>query len=320
MNSRNVLLVASVAIMAAGFGVAWNHACTVRETESALAALAQRRADTAANIRRLESRLATNEKDRADLRAALDEAKKAGPVVVAPPPPTKVPAGAPGSFNPMEAIMKDPKLQNYFFASQRAELARSYGPFFRQLGLTPTQVARFQDLMIKRAEQDMDLQAVAQSQGLSPGSPALVTLRKQAEDELRSAQTALLGPTGYEQWQQYERTVGVRPVVQKFVGAAALEALPLTAQQAEQLTQILAEASPRYAKGGKANFSEVDWTVADRRLAGVFSETQLKLFQQIEPMGGGPSRFGARLNTTFEQAVKEEKTSASAPATKPPGG
>ena len=317
MNPRSFIIVIAGAIIAGSLAVTWSNVRAMRDAESSMIGLARTKDGVAQKIQHLQARLATIESERLATQVTADVKPKTNPGTTGPVAKAPAPAARP---NPMELIMQDPKLQNAFFASQRATLATRYGPLFRQLGLAPAQIAKFEDIMIKREENNMDLMAAAQAQHLSPGSAAFMTLQQQSEDEMAAAQAALLGPADHAQWQDYERSVGVRGVVQNFAGAAVLEAIPLSAEQAEQLTQILAGTSSRYGNGGKADYNDIDWSTADRRLAGVLSEEQLKLFQQIEPLGGGPSRFGARLSIVFGQAMQADRPKSTAPADKPPGG
>lgn len=71
------------------------------------------------------------------------------------------------------------------------------------------------------------------------------------------------------------------------------------------MVRVLAEANPVYAKGGVAQFMDIDWAAADQKLAGVLSGSQLQLFQQIDP--GGAGRHSARMKVAFEAAVKSEQ-------------
>jgi len=220
MKPKSLLIAASLTIVTFSSAVSWIKTRLAHEAESSLETFAQRRARSAKEIQTLEERLASIEKDRVNLQADLDESKKAkAPTATVLTPKNASPDAR--QVNPMEALLKDPKLQNYFFASQRASLAKNYGPFFQRLGLTPAQITKFEDILMEREEQKMDLQAVAESQGLRADSATLTTLRKQSEEKILTEQAALLGPAGVNQWQQYERTVEVRALVGKFAGAAA---------------------------------------------------------------------------------------------------
>jgi len=86
-------------------------------------------------------------------------------------------------------------------------------------------------------------------------------------------------------------------------GAAALGDVPLTPEQAEQLTQIIAGAAGKDPRGnGRIEAITVDWAAVDARAQSVLSPAQLALFQRIEPVGGGPSRWIARLSQALQAA------------------
>jgi hypothetical protein len=151
------------------------------------------------------------------------------------------------------ALQKNPRLQARYLASERTNLALSYGPFFQALGLTPEQADKFKDLMTDHAGKILDLRLIALAQGSGEPEPANAALQQQADDQLRAAQSDLLGEAGYQQLQQYERTLPARDQANALAGALALTSTPLSAAQAEQITQIMANASSGYQNGGKAD-------------------------------------------------------------------
>jgi hypothetical protein len=185
---------------------------------------------------------------------------------------------------------KSPKLQALDLESRKVAIGKSYGPLFQALRLSSDQIAKFEEIMADHEGQLADLDAVAREQGLANTDPAILDLRQKANDDFETAETDVLGASGFQQEREYDRTLPVRTLVSQLAGVVAFTD-PLTAQQADQMTQALASASPPYQSGGAADFTAINWTQADQAVQGVLSRSQFASWQQAEPMGGGPSRW-----------------------------
>jgi hypothetical protein len=62
--------------------------------------------------------------------------------------------------------------------------------------------------------------------------------------------------------------------------------------------------------GGRVDPSRIDWAAVDGQAQHVLSPVQLALFQRIEPVGGGPSRWMAQFNRAMQEA--QQRSSAAA--------
>jgi len=236
------LLMAMSLGLALAVGGAWQANRVKHEHQQVLAAAVQQRAKLAEKTRSAEERFATAERERAELQTTLDGLRAVQ--AAASTPAAKKSAPAPATPSMDELLAQEPKLQTLYLASQRANLATRYGPLFEALHLTPEQIAQFEDLILKRAENSMDLEGAMQALPGADNSRAATTLARQSEEEYRSAQIALLGADGYEQLRQYKRSGAVRfLIVDRLGGELAATETPLTAQQGEQLTQVLANAN-----------------------------------------------------------------------------
>jgi hypothetical protein len=303
MSARSILLLGCVAIVVGAAFIAWRAHGTLGKSEAALATAHADQSRLAADESRARAKLAAAENERAARRAELDALRAAqratAPVVAQKPPP--------GPPNPMDRLQNDPKLQVRFLAAQRTRLARTYGPFLRMAGLSAADAQKFSDLMVRRLEKNMDLDAVARDRGLPRNAPEIVALQREAAQEFDRDQQALLGPAGYAQFKDYERATPAREIVERFVGAAVINDVPMTWPQAEQFTRVIAEASPAFQAGKSASMPTIDWPQVDARAANVLSPAQLALFQRIEPIGGGASRWSSQL----QQAMDAARNSAS---------
>ena len=323
MRIKAVIIVTAGVIVAVAARVTVDNARRASDSESALAAIARKVAGVDTEIRRMEGRLAAAEKDQTNLQSTLDGLKKSVAAVV------KSQAAAPARKQSADAALQalqqkirdfrnDPKEQLRQLAARRLALGSIYGPLFRSLSLSPAQSERFLDVTLKGEERQMDLSAVMRSQGLSEDDPMVAKLRGESDAGLQAALRELLGEAGYRQAQDYGRTSVVRELVSGLAGAAAVAGVPINAQQAEQLTYLLANASSRYRSGGPAEVAEIEWDKIDTPARAILSESQLTLFKTVEPPEA--AYYRKRFDQVFNQATKADAASAGAPAAKAPGG
>lgn len=240
--------------------VAWWRADVRHGRERLQQALQARQADLQLQLRRNEQAFAalTRERDalRADLAALAPGA--AGGSHPRKPVETYTPAQAEEMLRfattPWQdlALRNDPALRSDYLTSERIDLAARYGPLLSRLGLSPEQEARFNELMVTHARELMQIRLAALP-GATAEPDADIPSRDAADERLRAAQAELLGDAGYRQLQQYERLLPVRYEVDTLVGSLALTDTPLGPGQAEQLVQIIANASGAYQRGGDAD-------------------------------------------------------------------
>jgi hypothetical protein len=320
MSAKKFFVVSAVVIIGVAAGVAWRNVRLARATESALTSLASQQTGMDTEMRRLEGQLAAAEMDRLALQSKLDALRKSRTrVAAAPVPPARATSEHRSTI--AERLQKEPDTQRFYLAALKAEAAAKYGALFRALALSPTEIGKFQDILIKRDEQNMDLTAIKQSQGLSDQDATVMKLQKENEAEYQAAQQALLGETRYRQLQDYERTTYVREMVNGWAGGAVVEGrLPFTAPQAEQLIQVLANASSSYRNGGAVKPFEIDWDAADAQARSILSEAQFELFKTMEPPLPVGARFQNQLYGAVARATKAEAASKAAPTLNGPGG
>ncbi len=166
------------------------------------------------------------------------------------------------------------ELRAKFERAGRNDLDDSYGALFRQWKLSPEKIEKLTGLMIRDAENALDLRGAAGAHGVDIYGPGAVTMRERQFAELLAAEQALLAPEEYQALQRLQRINAVRSGVDE-LSAAALFSAPFTATQIEQLTQTLAEASRTYQSGGAASWDAIDWDRALARAASFLSEPQL---------------------------------------------
>jgi len=150
-------------------------------------------------------------------------------------------------------LAKDPKLQALYLGATRAGIPARYIALWRALDLPNDQVATFTDLMMQATEQTLDIESVAQSQGMEDSDPAITALKQDALDHLNASEIELLGESGFEQLQHYERALPMQEFVNAFAGDQAVAGTPISPGQASQLTKIMAQANPGFQGGAAAD-------------------------------------------------------------------
>ena len=190
--------------------------------------------------------------------------------------------GAPAAAGPKRAggadlaalLAANPGLFALGVRVYRANLGLHFGPLYQALRLSPGEIEKFENMMTTHQEQMLDLNAAAQARGLGDTDPAVVGLRQQEDQQLRAEQIALLGHAGFRQLLQFNRAQPVGDIVTNVATTVALTSTPLSAAQAGQLTQFLADASADYQSGSEANPSTINWDQVLFQAQGVLSRAQ----------------------------------------------
>lgn len=319
---RLLIAVTFLLVVGAG-GMAWNEARRAQDTEHRLAEVGREMARTSKAIQALEQRLAAADRAPSDQQTPSTSLAKNE---------TSAPALSPASARVAAMLRKfqesfnNPTAQAVRLASGRAKLRNSHGVLFRRLGLTPAQMERFQDITARRDEQKMDLNEIlrveAEANGIISAETggAVSKLMSQVDADYEAGQRALLGEEGFRELREYGRTVETRTIASELAGAAVVAGVPFTAQQAEQLTQVLANASSAYREGGEASVWTIDWNQADEQARGILSEPQWTLFKTIDPPLSNNGRFNRRYNDAMSAASKAELERKQKTATPSSGG
>lgn len=313
----NILVTTGAIVVLAAAALTIVH--TVRskqEAEDALAVTARKQAALEDELQRQNNRLLSAEESRAALQTSVGTAAAAKPK--SPERPSEKASPGAALPNPRELLTNDPQLQTLWLKSGRSAVQRQYGLLFETLQLSPAQIAKFQDNVIRQQEQLMDLAGVAQSQG-AEAKQAIDTLRAKANDEFQAAQSELLGSDGIKRWRDYERSAQVRSVVEGFAGTAVLNGFPITAEQGNRLAETLAGATQDYGSGGRAEAATIDWASLDARLQQILSPPQLTLFKTAAPLGNTWSRWTTEMESAIRTAQQADAKNPSATAAKVPG-
>lgn len=208
----------------------------------------------------------------------------------------------PRGFGRALAAFDSPEAQRLLALQQKGALDANYADLFRRLNLTPAQLEEFKDLLVEKRTAVADVLAAARSQGLT-GRDSRDEIRALVQDtqaEVDDHIRALLGDSGYQQYQNYERTQPQRAVTNTLEQRLSYTGTPLTPQQTDQLVQILAANASTGRQAQPASFTAINLgggmrtgfvsggsgaAITDQALqqaAGVLSPAQLDALRQIQ--------------------------------------
>ncbi len=259
------------------------------------------RTQSAAQMRiKFEQDAAEAERKAATLLAAQqrlrDEAVKS-----APPPKPSAPAAKTGSSPDVSNIVaKEPRIRALFEKSFRAAYAQTYGDTLQGLGVAPELREKAYGLLFNHEQDDLDLNWTARAQGLRMTDPAIQEMRRRNREELRAGLEATLGPTAAQAVHTMKRAEPARDFVMGQAQTLALAGEPLSPVQIRGLTQIIAEATPGFDKGGQADPFGANWDVVMAKVPSLLTARQLAEFRR------GGEQF-ARVAALLPAFFTEEK-------------
>lgn len=309
MNPRKTLVLLSIVSLAvASFG--WREKRLLSDADAALAHVSEHAAGVEREIGHLRGRLATLADERASLQSVAG--KNWSPSVELSGSAKSPEKNAVVTVKNLAGMVQDLRQretsegQRQELVWQRAHLGESYQSLIQSLGLRPDQAQRFEDALVRRAEDQLDIAAVMREHGLTLLDPALAELWNKPLQDYQYSQKELLGEEGYRKLQEYDRTISVRDLVRSFIGVTTREGQPLNAVQAEQLVEIFAATTESYIRGGQASALSTDWDAGLKEAQKVVSPEQLRLISTYEPQGGAGGIAWMRFNKKLNDALHED--------------
>lgn len=215
--------------------------------------LIELRATTLTNSGRADwqKRTWTAQKRAKDLESQLAAARRGGPAATATPASGPTPGGAISSMvTGFTSLLERPEAARLMAIQHKAQVDARYAALFRKLALSPDKLAQLKSLLADKLSTPIDVLAAAGQQGIDPvrDPQEFRQLNQSAQAELDGKIQALLDPASYAQYQTYLQTEPQRSVVSQLQQALSYTDSPLTAAQADQLVQILADTSS--SRGG----------------------------------------------------------------------
>lgn len=141
----------------------------------------------------------------------------------------------------LSAMSDLPEFQKLVAVEQRGAIAQKYADLFRRLHLSPAQQDQLVQLLSDRQSAYADALLAAHDQGLTGKDARLAALQvaRATDQQINSSIQSLLGPDGYKQYQNYERTAPERAAVAQLAQRLSYTGTPLSPHQQDQLVQAL---------------------------------------------------------------------------------
>jgi RNA polymerase sigma factor (sigma-70 family) len=292
MSTTKTIIATTSALAAVALGTALYEIRETHQIQSTLAIATQENATLRDRLQReaqrsaeIEKNLRTAEALAASLQKSADEAAAAKKSAQQ----TNQTATAKASANPagdaqMQLLMTNQEYRDLNIRLSRTSLRFTYGPLYRKLGLTPQQIADFEAAKTDQQQTSMDTIAAAQAQGISVNdsrlSPLIEPSFKAIEDKLRVA----LGDSGVEQYKAYQKMIMARTSVDSLASALYYTETPLTADQADQLTQSIASNTGKSSAPdttGIVRSGETNWDKVSVQAEAFLNSSQLATLQAL---------------------------------------
>lgn len=234
------------------------------------------------------------------------------------------------------AMMDKPEIQKLMAVTQRAALDSRYATLFKNLNLTPAQLEQFKNLLVEKQTAVTDALAAARAQGINPRSDPedFQKLVADAQAESDASIKATLGDAAYAQYQQYQQTLPQRNVVNQLSQSLSYTSTPLTADQTEQMVQILAANTPStttnngnnpratvaaaFGVGFGGAFNSPISNSAIAQSATVLAPPQVQALQQLQATQQAQAQLTQAMRNQFRNSGPA--TPSTPPPNKGPGG
>lgn len=264
MRAKLLTALLAVTLMGAALWFAGETRQQRRAIETAIEAQNRRRLALEAALSQAERGLAALERERERAAASPQSASGAMP---------PAPRDSHAQFLArQEALRSDPEAQNRHLKDTRSRLVENYQAFGERLRLSDQQFGAFVDVLLKRAETGMDVDALAGTPGARAADPALAALLREADDALAAELTALLGEAGYRAFDAHRRTGPLHRLAERIAGLTALAGVGISGAEVDALLEAMARASPSYRSGGVAAEEEIEWDQVIEEARGLFSD------------------------------------------------
>ena len=262
MNRTSIV---TSAIAVAAFGAAVYGFVATRRSETAVAELSRDRNRLTAELRTAQQRAASAEErviHASEQTAALNQdfdalfprtystatpaaATKAGPgapSIVAPRAPLVTSMTAPdqdGSRMPRTGFVRGRTFGAPFRGVAPSALESTYHVLYRQLKLSPEQIAQFKAAASEAADRFEELDRQAKQQRVRPTDPSMQPLYLQTEAKLKTKLAEALGTDAMPAIQHFANTLFLREAVVQVANDLFYTPTPLTQPQADQLVEIM---------------------------------------------------------------------------------
>lgn len=185
----------------------------------------------------------------------------------------------------MEMLLANPEYQELSLKSELAGLRFRYGPLYQKLGLSAQQIADFESALIEKQQLIHDARFSAMNQGMSLNDPSLAKVFESPLKAMKDKLTAILGEDGYTQYDAYKNTASARSTADNLASSLYYTDSPLTADQADKLTAIVAANTTKTSPDAKTALVQetIDWNKVAAQTAEILqTDQQATLSAMIE--------------------------------------
>lgn len=160
-----------------------------------------------------------------------------------------------------------------------AALDTTYQALYRQLNLSADQVAAFKTLATENAQRHAEIDQLAAARGLKVSDPSLVSLYGQADADFDAGLSGIVGTSGHLALKHFAETYWIRSATDTLAGALFYSDAPLTANQANQLVEIVWD--NMRTPTGEHHPAAANFDAMAIQAQGILSETQLVLWRRL---------------------------------------
>jgi RNA polymerase sigma factor (sigma-70 family) len=212
-------------------------------------------------------------------------------------------APKPANINSVEVSWANPSFGPAWAAQQSAALGMRYGQLYKELNLTPEQIAQFEKIQTELKQAQADVWTLAATQNLPLNGPDVARLTTEPYAQARKNLEALLGATDIAKLDKYEAGNATRELVASLAGSVYYSDTPLTANQGSALATLIAAHTetkkiPMRDEGERTIYTmrkETNWDSVSAQAQGLLSAPQLLALKQLAEQ--------KRLNTELQKIL-----------------
>ena len=256
MSSTKTIAVAAGMLVLAG-GILWSDHHALQRADDARATAETEVAGAAARVTQLTADLAAANRQQAAAEKLAAEKASRGPTSVAP------------------SYLSNPAYRDLSRATSTARRRLEFQRLYRQLQLTPEQFDRIVAIMVRQDDARLDAEIV-RAEG---GDEQAVYQRSGAE--WSQAMRELLGEDGFNQLQEYLRSMPVRAFIDRFAVRTTVIGAPLTFEQSDQLATLALANDFLFQQGKGTDPGTVNWGAVWDPAAKLLNPDQIALLQRM---------------------------------------
>ena len=296
MSTKTIFAVAGV-LIAVSIGAAVHHARLAERANLALVNLQRDYADQQTKTLSLEARLAESA-----IVATRSPASQKPAATKASSPETK-PIIAVAA---QDLMWGNPDYGRKYVEQFRVSIRPKFSLFYDELQLNPAQISKFEKALIEFRQSLCDIWSEAVAHGLSLSNPSVLQLTGEPGKALETNLRAVLGDSGFERYNQYEKEAPSRDLVAALAGNVYFSEAPLSKAQGETLAQLIS--SHRIAQNPTAKSTanmlrvlETDWTAVLSEAQNVLLPTQLAALRAMAEQKRLTAEMGVISATALNQ-------------------